>query len=283
MGNDRFYKASLNFQIKRKLNGLIISIKYYGCNEVIVVPWGMLESFKTWMCSLIDAHFDNEQLELPTYTLYFNLVNPKQKVGLFKVTYPREDSYSAYVNPTEFLRSLYLAIATELAFGNSWGAEAEDRESLMASWAEYNRFRSPELERYVTDKYFNITADGTHPVLSDVNECYIMFPDYSDCIFWNTSGVGCGDYDCLCADNGDIQLNVPGLKEWSECYGSFSSKKSFDDFWNEGLRLALEVRKQLPNNIELFYMCFDPQEQDKPVDYNCWLPRIVVPRSTILT
>lgn len=104
-----------------------------------------------------------------------------------------------------------------------------------------------------------------------------MFPDYGGCIFWDTMGVGSGDFQELLTDSGELSIDVPGLKKWSEFYDNPDEGQTFVEYWKEGWELAKQIRKLLPENIDLFFMCYDPSHPETVVKYFSTLPRIIVP------
>lgn len=106
-----------------------------------------------------------------------------------------------------------------------------------------------------------------------------MFPDYGGCIFWDTMGVGVGDSKELYLETDNIKLNVPGLDRWSDFYDNHDKSQTFEEYWQEGWELAKIVRQQLPDNIDLYYMCYDPKQPERKIDYNCLLPHIIVPKT----
>lgn len=84
-----------------------------------------------------------------------------------------------------------------------------------------------------------------------VNESFVIFPDWGGCIFWDTMGVGSGDYNELSTDNGDFKLNVLGLQKWGDFYDNNDNRQTFEQWWQEGWKLAKEIRRQLPARIDL--------------------------------
>ena len=104
-----------------------------------------------------------------------------------------------------------------------------------------------------------------------------MWVDY-DCCFWDTMGVGSGNEGGLSLDCGDFDMDIPGLKEWiiKWCHPG-RGKRSFAIWWKEGWQLAQEVRKRLPEHVDLYYMCFDPERPGEIIDYSSQLPKQIVP------
>lgn len=187
---------------------------------------------------------------------------------------PYNDEFTAYVDTKEFVRGFYLSLMTELGFGLYEGIDNyPEEEERNAIWKPYNDLKSRKIEAYISGD--EIREDG---VQSYVNESFVMFPDWGGCIFWDTMGVGSGDFDELSTDNGDFKLNVPGLQKWGDFYDNHDNSQTFEQWWQEGWKLAKEIRRQLPDSIDLYYMCFDPKSPDEIIDYHSWLPRIIVLR-----
>ncbi len=145
----------------------------------------------------------------------------------------------------------------------------ENVESLIDSL----RMFANKIESFIHG--LDIQDDG---IRSYVNESFVLFPDWGGCIFWDTMGVGNGDFAELFTDFGDIKLNVPGLEKWGDFYDNHDDSQTFEEWWLEGWELAKEIRRQLPDRIDLFYMCFDPKDPNKIIDYESGLPRIIVPK-----
>ena len=96
-----------------------------------------------------------------------------------------------------------------------------------------------------------------------------MCPDYGENCFYTLDGFDCGeDGEIYLDDDYMVKINVPGLSDWcykyqEEClipieFGKISLEelnKTFDwrNFHSTGLKLAAEVKKQLPEVVELWY------------------------------
>ncbi len=101
------------------------------------------------------------------------------------------------------------------------------------------------------------------------NYSLIMYPDYGGNCFHTPDGCDSGEHgEVWLDDDFMVKINVSGLFEWcykyqEECMipveaGQVSLEdlnKTFDwkAFHTSGLRLAYEVRKQLPDYVELWY------------------------------
>ena len=150
-------------------------------------------------------------------------------------------------------------------------------EELVKRWQPYNNLKSDIIEWYITDDlYYNAPIPketGSH----QVNETVVIFPDCG-CCMWDTMGVGSGNEVGLHLDSGEYDMNIPGLGNWiNRCDYPDVQDPDYERWWLKGWRIAKEIRKRLPPTIDLYYMCFDPTRPDTHPDYNCCLPRIIVP------
>ena len=194
-------------------------------------------------------------------------------------------NFSAYVDRREFVRALYLSLMTHLGFDNydinlktcEDYPTGEDRDK---AWEAYNAFKSPLVEWYITDDLYGHVPMPTAESQAKISESFAMFPDFGMCALWDTMGVGSGDCEHLDTDSGEFEYHIDGFEEWlSEYDCSYKvGIRDFDDYWRRGWRIALELRKLLPEHIDLFYMCYDPLRPAEIIDYACWYPRIIVPR-----
>jgi hypothetical protein len=118
---------------------------------------------------------------------------------------------------------------------------------------------------------------------NDVKNVIILCPDYDDLLF--EDGVGCGDEEDIFIgeEETEIHIDVPGLSEWHSKYidecllpcavgkitlDELNAKFDWKTFHEEGLRLAAEVKKQLPEDVDLLYdVPFEDKSQfiKKPV------------------
>lgn len=194
----------------------------------------------------------------------------------------RGELFSAYVNRHEFVRGLYLTLMTHFGFGIYTTEEFQTEnypkgEELVKRWQPYNILKSDIIEWYITDDlYYNSPIPketGSH----QVNETVVIFPDCG-CCMWDTMGVGSGNEEGLHLDSGEYDMNIPGLGNWiNRCDYPDVQAPDYESWWEEGWRIAKEIRKRLPPTVDLYYMCFDPTRPDTHPDYNCSLPRLIVP------
>ena len=271
-------KDNIEYQLERKDDCVQITFRINNLVLGMPLSFKSLPGIKQWLKDIIDAKGEVCTIQLTGYNLHYarQTVGSHPEMGRFWISkdYPYNDEFSAYVDTKEFVRSFYLSLMTELGFGIYEDIDNHpEGEERNAVWKPYNDLKSRKIEAYISG--IEIREDG---IQSYVNESFVMFPDWGGCIFWDTMGVGSGDFDELSTDNGDFKLNVPGLQKWGDFYDNHDNSQTFEQWWQEGWKLVKEIRRQLPDRIDLYYMCFDPKSPDEISDYHSWLPRIIVPR-----
>lgn len=277
------------FTATRNGESVIVHLKVGRAKIDLNIPFTNLEKVKNWLEDIADSVWNSDRainsMRLSEYHMIFykQTVGIHQEMGQFRINQGlgEENVFSVYVNIVDFIKGFYLAVMNALGFGIypislRTGDAYPTGEVLKQLWHPYNIFKSVKIEPIISDMQMSLFATvNTEPI----NETFVMFPEYGGCIFWDTMGVGSGSYDELFAECGDIKINVPGLKEWSEFYDNPDDNILFDDYWRQGWQLALQVRGQLPDNIDLYYMCYDPSHPTDIVGYNCQLLKIIVPRT----
>ena len=188
--------------------------------------------------------------------------------------------FTAYVDTWLFVKGFYLSVMTALGFyfypiSLDNDDEYPSGEERVKLWEPYNILKSARIEREISHL---LSSQLTDPNKEPINETFVMFPDCPGSLFFDTMGVCSGDEKGISSDFGDIKLNVPGLREWVYEYDTVESHGCFDYYWEKGWELALRVRDQLPDNIDLYYMCYDPAHPYSKDDYNSSLPKVIVPR-----
>ena len=212
-----------------------------------------------------------------------------QRIGQFTqmgqlrvVDHNEEELFSAYVERREFIRGLYLSLLNHLGFlifttEEFRAAKYPEGEELVKRWQPYNDLRSDIIEWYITDDLFYNSPIPADTGSRLVNETVVIFSDWG-CCMWDTMGCGCGDEGGLSLDSGEYDMDIPGFKEWNARWGDPDiNAPDYESWWQEGWRIAKEIRKRLPSSIDLYYMCFDPAKPDAHPDYKARLPKIIVP------
>ncbi len=270
-------KDIIGYGVEREKDNLNVIFRVNKLEMKVVIPLVMLTAIRHWLLKIIDG--DNEicTVHLPGFDCHFahQTVGAHTEMGRFWISKSNtyDVDFCAYVEAEEFVRSLYLTLMTELGFGlyndiDSYPSAGEKR----TAWKPYNDLKSRKIEAFILGQTF--LSEESKAL---VTETFVMFPDWGGCIFWDTMGVGSGGHDELYSDCGDFKINVPGLRKWAGYFDNHDDSQTYEEWWLEGWTLAKEIRKQLPEDIDLYYMCFDPQQPGKLVDYNSALPRVVVP------
>ena len=271
-------KDNIEYSLERKETGIKTTLSINKLTHTIIIPFNRLTGIRDWLMEIIDVKDEVCTIQLPGYSLNYahQKIGSHPEMGRFWISKccPYDDLFCAYVNTQEFVRGLYLSLMTTLGFGIYDDIDNyPDGEKRNATWKPYNDLKSSKVEAYVTGQDYQEDDNPTY-----VNETFVMFPDYGGCMLWDTMGVGSGQFDELLTDFGNIKLNVSGLQKWADFYDNHDDSQTFEEWWREGWELAKELRRQLPDRIDLFYMCFDPKRPDKIIDYHCCLPRIIVPK-----
>ncbi len=271
-------KDNIEYELKRNVNHIDTTFRINNLVFNILFEFRHLSGIKYWLENIIDAKDEVCTFQAERYYFHYarQTVGSHPEMGRFWISKsdPCNDVFCAYVNTKEFVRGFYLSQMTELGFGlyddiDNY-PEGEERKAL---WEPYNDFKSPKIEAFISN--LDICEDDRKTF---VNESFVMFPDWGGSIFWDTMGVGCGDFEELFTDYGVFKLNVPGLQKWGNFYDDHNDSQTFEDWWQKGWELAKEIRSQLPDWIDLYYMCFNPRYPDKIIGYHSGLPRIIVPK-----
>ena len=268
---------NVGYDIEREDDHLEVSFNVGRSALKVSVSFNRMTALRHWLNDIIDAAAPVCSVQIADYEFHFarQTVGQHTEMGRFWISerLAYDIKHDAYVNTVEFVRGLYLSFMTELGFHIYHGiSDYPCGEERAAVWKPYNDLKSRKIEAFI---YGLPPRDDDKVPL--VDETFVMFPDYGGCIFWDTMGIGSGDYDCVYSDFGDFKLNVPGLEKWSEFYDNPDPNQTYKEWWLEGWQLAKEVRKQMPDNIDIYYMCFDPKQPGRLLGYGCRLPRLIVP------
>ena len=254
--------------ITLSINKYSISLAFHNYDD--------LKRLRLWMEHIAE---DREDIIQTQFSPGYKFIMIPQRIGQFTQmgrfrieALDPDDCFSGYVNRREFVRTLYLSLMTHFGFGaykpNEFQKSLFPEQDIQ--WVLYNTLRSDIIEWFITDELYQSFPIPKNSPERKVNETVVMFPD-GGCCFWDTMGAGCGDEEGLHLDSGDFDMDIPGLRKWIAGEGG--------SWWENGWELAKEVRKRLPSNIDLYYMCFDPSKPEDKVAYHCSLPRLLVPYS----
>ena len=214
---------------------------------------------------IVTQSFDSSEyhfLMIPQYIGQFT------DMGQFRI----EDKYGqegfcAYVNRRDFIKKFYLSLMCILGFriypDNHYRSNKQpDDEKLKQIWQPYNMLRSDIIEWYITDDLYN-----NHPMTKNkerlVNETVSMWVDCG-CCFWDTMGIGSGDESGLILDSGTFKMDIPGLKEWIGEHENMELGPVAASWLKKGWNLAKEIRKRLPENVDLYYQNYERKGNGAP-------------------
>ena len=274
---DLSFKDNIEYDMERKEDQLDVTFRINKLVFSMSVSFKCLTGIKHWLEDIIDAKESVCSVWEQGYDLHYShqTVGSHPEMGQFWISKscPYDNMFNAYVDTKEFVRGFYLSLMTELGFHLYDDIDNyPSGEELHAKWKPYNDLKSCKIEAFISGQEIREDAIQTY-----VTESYVIFPEWGGCIFWDTMGVGSGDYDELTSDSGYFKFKIPGLQKWSDFYDNHDDSQTYEEWWHEGWELAKEIRRQLPNNIDLYYMCFDPKQPDKLIDYSSGFPRIIVP------
>lgn len=285
-----YVKHYVSFSVKNVKDAIIsIFIEVGRLNFTLTISkLEELVSLKKWMEQIAadeddiirSASIDSRKISL---NMVPQRVGQYTQMGQFRIEFENYEAwFSAYVDRREFVRNLYLTLMNHFGFGIYTNEEFRSGDypkglERMERWKPYNSLRSRIIEWYITDELFYNEPIPEGLDFRQVGETVSMWVDY-DCCFWDTMGVGSGNEGGLSLDCGDFDMDIPGLKDWiiKWCHPG-RGKRSFAPWWKEGWQLAQEVRKRLPECVDLYYMCFDPENPGDYIDYKSQLPKIIVP------
>lgn len=271
-------KDNIEYKFKRERDCIQATFCINKLTFNIPFAYNHITGIKHWLKEIIEAKNNVCSIQMQGYNLNYahQTVGFHPEMGRFWISkgYPYHNEFCAYVNTKDFVKVLYLSLMTELGFGLYDDIDKYPKgEELNAIWKPYNDLKSNKVEAYITG--IENQEDDTQ---NYVNETFVLFPDWGGCIFWDTMGVGSGYFDYLYTDYETFMINVPGLQKWGDFYDNHDDSQTYEQWWKEGWLLAQEIRRQLPNRIDLYYMCFDPKNPNKIIEYQSGLPRILVPR-----
>lgn len=273
---------NVDFKVKRvdKEIRLLFQLNQYSKTEVSI-PYNDLTYLRHWLKKIVAGNDPVCSLYLPAFRLYFfkQTIGSHLDMGRFRIVDSHNDEhcFTAYVNIKNFVKGVYLSLMTKLGFFIYESSKNYPTgEELIRAWTPYNNLKSRMLESFISNRTPLADDDDNF-----VNETFVMYPDYwSGCIFWDTMGIGSGDEKAIYADEDgeDINIDVPGLEEWNDRRVNYSDSQTFEEYWLEGWELAKEVRKRLPDRIDLYYMSYNPMKPDELRWHGDNLPNIIVPK-----
>lgn len=296
--SDEKIEPSYKHNVSLELDGMLpTTIKFKLGNSIASIILRKIDEvrwMKNWLERIVRDEEEVISIHLSTGEYYDDILFFPQRIGLHKdmgqfwIKNRTGDSipkFNAYVNKREFVRALYLSIMTHFGFciynvrfrdGDKY-PEGEEREKV---WEPYNAMKSSIVEWYISDELYKNSPMPLFDRIHNVSETFVMFPEYGMVALWDTMGVGCGDHEHLYSDYDEFKYHIPDFEEWLSEYDRSYKEEiwDFSSYWMRGWNIAIELRKILPDYIDLYYMSYDPSKPDEIEDYYCQHPRIIVPR-----
>lgn len=255
-----------------------------GCHEwevEIAIPHNELKAVRDWLKGIAEGRDPYKPLCVGHHKLFLHrdILGPESPVGLLSVEEAGDYSLHllAYVDTKVFVKGLYLTLLSQLGFFLYGRAvpypTGEERHRL---WVPYNDVKSLVIEHYITGE-----GPTTDEGMTFVDETYVIYQDCQDCIFWDTEKCGTGNSEIIYGEGvgyEDHELHVPGLEEWTDLCDRADGTRTPEELWTMGRELSREVRKQLPDRVDIFYQSYDPILPFRHRFYNGELPSLIVPR-----
>jgi hypothetical protein len=207
------------------------------------------------------------------------------EIGLFYVYDSCSDTIPFYAlcETGDFGNSIYLALLALFGncyntqhsnFAEEWFYDENDlrKGKKLDHLTVYNSIKSPLIEWKIQNPQC-FCGDKHFRKMPKIKETVSMWCDFCGALFWGSGtineGACIGDVESISTDTaGEIRLDsIKGLKEWYNEYDSAHlpekdwSKKRWNDFQERGFSFALEVRKLLPDTIDLFYYDWYPRKK----------------------
>lgn len=207
------------------------------------------------------------------------------EIGLFFVYGSFSDNIPLYAvcETKDFVNSIYLALlavcgdcysachsdfAKEWYYGENMGRTGRKFDNMTF----YNDIKSPLIEWNIRSTRPNNWGSPTFRKMPKIKETISMWCDYGDALFWgrdkNGYGACYGNADSFLTNTaGEIKLDsIKGLREWYDEFNATDypddwTKKQWKDWHERGYAFALQVRKLLPDTIDLYYYDWYPKKK----------------------
>lgn len=251
--------------------------------------WNPFLNMKIWMEEIMSDKLSSEMvIDCEGGCLVFHYERFRCDNGiydpLYNGSYENEDNCStglfyiysncgrivtlAYCNTKKLVYRLYSALLKYASlFDNSrfinshWGYSDDGNKSIPANWSFYNIIKSSLVEwHFEMDgaSIFNIKKLKKSPTIR--NCVHLLCGVKCDELFLDFEGNSCGNTDGFAVSGTDFYVDlsdIPELKSWCEEDKSLKIKKCSDedrnDWFMRGWRLAKEIRKRMPADVDLFY------------------------------
>ena len=201
--------------------------------------------------------------------------------GLFYVyNWRYNEPVYAFCKTRDFVKSLYLSVLSYIGLGNNDFYEEwyrYDGGDDERKWKLYNEFKSDLIEWYIySDKsYREVWPRPEFKNEHTVDEIIMMYPGY----FMDDNGEEFGDCETIQLWENEIEFDYTTnnlLEDWA--LGIFDEIYT-EEIFQKGWYAAKRIRKLLPDNIDLYYTCWNPYHPKEIMGCEGDYPRLIVPRS----
>lgn len=235
---------------------------------------------KKWMENIVEHSFLSTDLEIDlegnSVVFHYEHLHPNPdmtaETGLFYVFDSSTEAIpvACYCETKQLLFWLYNGLiyyasrsGSAKLIGKEWYYLDKDDEGnpTESNWTFYNVIKSPIVEWYL---------DETRPLHQKmprfretlaIKETVHMWAEWGDGLFWHQRGGCCGNAEKFCVDNLEHYIELTDLPELRKWYDEFDDSnpcvKWEEDVYNSwflrGWELAKEVRKRLPETVDLYY------------------------------
>lgn len=223
------------------------------------------------------------------------------EIGLFYVYDSSSDSIPLYAlcETKDFINSIYLALLALCGncynthfsdFANEWYYDENNLSHgrKYDNMTFYNAIKSSLIEWKICTKNSYWWDSVRFRRMPKIKETISMWCEFGDALFWGRGidgkGGCCGNAESLYTDTtGEIKLDsIVGLREWYDEWDSASlpdnwTKRQRRDWDKRGYLFALQVRKLLPDTIDLYYYDWYPKKKvvREKIEYKERYPMIV--------
>ena len=147
--------------------------------------------------------------------------------------------------------------------GKEWYYLDKDNEGnpIENNWTFYNVIKSSVVEWYLDETRPRHQKMPRFRDVPAVKETVHMWAEWGDGLFWHQCGGCCGNAEKFCVDNSENYIDLSDLPELRKWYDEFDDsnpcveweKEVYNSWFRRGWELAKEVRRRLPETVDLYY------------------------------
>lgn len=166
-----------------------------------------------------------------------------------------DEPYIGIVPYEELISELYQAILGASLRWSLFNGDHFDVDDLESGWVFYNKLKSPVVEQYL---YFERPGRSECAIRQvDINHLLVLGATNQYAFITEGKWHGIPENDKITIENsgGTIQLEIPGISQWYDCWLNRADNETFDyESWNKtGIALAKKIRAMLPDEYDVWY------------------------------